>query len=295
LKAVNVLKAIRSIVIIGICLYMTGLFSIVATAEQSNGDKWATIEQARQKLASLNIPYNDGAFAAALFNNDQLVVKLFIEAGKDVNKPLSMNIDNKDRQCLPLLIAAHQNHTDLSLMLMEFGADPKLKTYSGMGTGISWNTTPLEAAVYNNNKVLVKSFIDAGANAKSAVFRISPNTTIDTIQLLVQAGADIHAVQNQRNALLAACCNGASRETVAYLIKSGLDVNSQDDNGISALWLAVYDNRPDLVGLLLENGANVNIRTKDGETVLELAKFKSSYNKINYDEVFKLLKNAGAK
>jgi ankyrin repeat protein len=78
-------------------------------------------------------------------------------------------------------------------------------------------------------------------------------------------------------------------ETVLALLLGGGDMNGKASDGSTALMRAAQQGHIDTVLTLLALGTDVNAEANDGSTALEKAK------EGGYEEVFRLLKRAGAK
>ena len=57
-------------------------------------------------------------------------------------------------------------------------------------------------------------------------------------------------------------------ETVQGLLDAGADVNAKDSNGLNALAQAVFTGQVEVVKTLLESGADVNLKDSNGMTAL---------------------------
>lgn len=77
------------------------------------------------------------------------------------------------------------------------------------------------------------------------------------VDLLVEAGADVHAKNDNGRSVLHNC-SGAKPETVERLIHHGADINARTDNGMSALHDLVHNNT-ELIRILLEHGADATV------------------------------------
>lgn len=51
-------------------------------------------------------------------------------------------------------------------------------------------------------------------------------------------------------------------ETVQTLLDKGADVNAKNNGGYTALWWASFNGHADIVKLLIENGADINVKAK---------------------------------
>src|SRR5579864_5699698 len=72
-------------------------------------------ESARKELAKLGKDFNTAVFMNCIRDDDKMAVRLFIEAGMDVNKPESSGYT-------PLMIAAWNGNSDAAKLLLEKGA-----------------------------------------------------------------------------------------------------------------------------------------------------------------------------
>ena len=151
---------------------------------------------ARRELSELNIEFTTARFIQSIKDGDFVVVRLFLEAGKD----------------------------------------PNALQYKSRGTIV--RGTPLLNAM--NQPKIVKLLLEYGANLhKFSLINMARKGSPESIQLLIQAGAD---------------------------------VNHLDDDGNTALMWAVYAGEDiESVRLLLAAGADPKARTKKGETLLEKA------------------------
>jgi len=90
-------------------------------------------------------------------------------------------------------------------------------------------------------------------------------------QLLVQAGADIHAKSSwfgQTALHLAADCGAL--ECCKYLIEAGADVHAKNDDGSTPLHLAAEFQEENICRHLIQAGADVNARDEAGQKPVDL-------------------------
>jgi ankyrin repeat protein len=112
---------------------------------------------------------------------------------------------------------------------------------------------------------------------------------LDTVNLLLNAGADVHAVDNEGYTPLHWAAKIDSLDIVKMLLDAGADVDVQDNNGTTPLHKAAVKNSSRVVKMLLKAGADSNLVDNDGATPLHWATLKSSSSKTT-----KILLNAGA-
>lgn len=94
---------------------------------------------------------------------------------------------------------------------------------------------------------------------------------IRMLQLLVDHGAKLDAVNpDGANALMLATI-GARVPVVKYLLDKGLDVNAKSNLNTNALFGAVQSGNVELVELLLAKGIEVNLVSKENRTAMDMA------------------------
>jgi ankyrin repeat protein len=120
-----------------------------------------------------------------------------------------------------LLLAASRNHTRAALKLIRAGADVNAETI--------FRETPLSFAVSFGNRLLVKEFLQAGANT-----------------------FEIRSLNTRRTPFETAIINNDS-ESVYYLLEAGAEANRP---GI--IKLALYPEKKTILELLVGKGADIN-------------------------------------
>jgi ankyrin repeat protein len=149
-------------------------------------------------------------------------------------------------------------------------------------------------AVGENNIVLTKKLIEAGANVNfhhsaAPVIITCLDTAIaqnnyDITKHLIEKGADV----NYNYPLDKAVYHG-NLIIAQLLIDSGTKVDDLGPNmSGTALMTAVSHNKIEAVKLLLKNGADVNLRNKDGKTAIDIAREKG------FNEILQVLKAANS-
>jgi len=96
----------------------------------------------------------------------------------------------------------------------------------------------------------------------------------DTVQLLIDYGADVTAQDDTHSTPLHLASSKGSVETVEILIKHGADVNAQNGNLSTPLHLAASSSlalEGGIVRLLIKRDANVDAKDGEGRTPLQIA------------------------
>lgn len=88
---------------------------------------------------------------------------------------------------------------------------------------------------------------------------------------LLQAGADLHAINIDGNNALWMACVGESIATMDLLIRAGIAVDHQNDNGANCLMYAASTGKHAVLQKLLDAGADPGLKTLDDFSALDMA------------------------
>jgi len=94
---------------------------------------------------------------------------------------------------------------------------------------------------------------------------------MEIASILIAAGADVNAGEEDGGTPLFAAIRGDQTEAVSFLLSRGANVNATDNYGTTPLHLAALGNHTKIVSLLLGKGADINVTTKNGKTPLHYA------------------------
>src|SRR5262249_6351600 len=127
------------------------------------------------------------------------------------------------------------------------------------------------------------------ADGTTALHWATRSDDLETVELLIKAGANVKATNRYgMTPLHQACANGSAR-IVEALLKAGADPNSALPEGETALMTAARTGNADTVKVLLEHGADVNPKEAwRGQTALMWAAAEGN------SEVIRLLLARGA-
>ena len=161
---------------------------------------------------------------------------------------------------------------------------------ASVGTALMW-------AACANTPEVVSILLKAGAdfNAKdedgrTALMWAACENTAEVVSILLKAGADINVRDNYDSTMLIrAAQNCENPDVITVLVKAGADVNARDKEGETALIRAAQLGTPDGISALLDAGADVNAKDNEGRTALMWA----ATNTEEMDSL-KLLLKAGA-
>ena len=221
----------------------------------------------------------------ASISGKSAIVKMLVEAGADV-----CVTDSKGLTCLMLaLIASRFGHTETVRYLVGLKeVDVNHEHINGY--------TALHFEVQNGHCHVVQVLIDAGADieakdeeGRSAVFRASISGKCAVVKMLVEAGADVRVTDNKGNTCLHFAARFGHTEIVRYLVDlPEVDVNHADDVTSTALHCAARQKHPDVVKVLIDAGADIEAQDDDGYSPLFLPSISGGVDTV------KVLLRAGA-
>jgi ankyrin repeat protein len=222
---------------------------------------------------------DQGCIAAAVSAGNAESIRMLLDAGADIetkwhwgNGPLSYAV-KKSADIVQLLLdegadinATHENgRTALTLsidenrlemveFLLKFDPDTTLD-----------NAITKAAARANGDKYL-KVLLDAGAigvKSQSCVAAAATAGNVESIKLLLGAGADIEAPGSWDNKPLILAVEHQKYRAVQLLLEQGANVNGTGYGGESPLQKSLQKNNLDVADILLAHGVDIVTRTSE--------------------------------
>ena len=127
-------------------------------------------------------------------------------------------------------------------------------------------------------------------NGRTALHRAAEQGCLALLfALLISAGANLNATDNQDDTPLLLACKKGMLEMATMLKDAGAAINVANEEGDTPLLAAVAAGNLELVKLLVRAGANLAARNKEGNSCLHIAAAKGS------NEILRILLHAGAK
>jgi ankyrin repeat protein len=145
--------------------------------------------------------------------------------------------------------------------------------------------TPLYLAILAKQPLMVKYFLDHGANpniphAATGEFpahKAAELGQIESLRYLFHAGADVNARTEARHTPLFYAGNVA---TLEELINAGADVTARDASGRNPLFFIADETAQEAIKPLIKAGARVNTQDIDGNTPLHTAIMRGKPNLV---------------
>jgi ankyrin repeat protein len=154
----------------------------------------------------------------------------------------------------PLNLAARNGSTNLASLLIDAGADVNLPDGAGF--------TPLHTAIENRHRLVAELLLRhgadpnrAGIDGKTPLHTAAANGVVESMRLLLDKGAYVHALSTGGTPLGSAIESG-QRAAVELLLQQGANPNLTAGQGLAPLHFATLLGRPVLVDLLLQSGAS---------------------------------------
>ncbi len=151
--------------------------------------------------------------------------------------------------------------------------------------------SPLLSAVLAGDAARVSELLAAGAaidtrdrSSDTPLHHAATNGLTDMVALLIQAGADVNAVNwDDETPLLAVTADGEARhDVIRQLLAAGANVDTADSSGVTPLMWAVTNKDPVAVVLLLEAGADLSCRDAEGDDIWDYARDEIVYSEEVY-------------
>ena len=145
--------------------------------------------------------------------------------------------------------------------------------------------TALMDAVNKNDAAAVKKLIAQGVNVSeldsnqdAPLVMAAYKGYNEIVKLLLEAGADVKAVDPGMKATALHAASYAGRaEAAKLLIQYKIDIDKQGPyNGYTALHDAIWQNNVDTAKVLIDAGANLTLQSNSGQTPLDFAKAKNA-------------------
>jgi len=186
----------------------------------------------------------------ACVNGNAAVIEKLLKAGADVNA-----VSNERETAL--MTASRTGNVESVKVLLAHGADVNARETWHGETALMW-------AVSQKHAAIARELIAHGAdvNARSTVNKWERQNTAEPREKWLPLGGLTPLEFSARQGCVAC---------IPVLVEAGADINAVDQDGITPLLTAIINGHYDAAALLLEKGANSNIADRTGRTPLYAA------------------------
>lgn len=188
---------------------------------------------------------------------------------KDDGRTIDVDQHDQDRKT-PLFVACAQGRKEVAKLLLDYGADEKLKCIEG------W--TPLFAAAEANQPKVVDFILSyCGTDTIEEESDDSEETPlcvacrlghVEVAKILLRRGANTEVECKDGMTPLCFASKAGKYRLVMLLVARGVFIDATTKYEQTALHLACESGRCDVVDVLLDRGAPINARSKDGASPL---------------------------
>ncbi|KAJ5747465.1 uncharacterized protein N7511_009161 [Penicillium nucicola] len=185
-------------------------------------------------------------------------------------------------QQTPLFYAVSQGFSDLTLLLLDRGDDPKGTTGENQVSLLS------SAAIYNQVHI-AELLLSRGSEINShhcitgeTPLHFALSRGLDTtVRFLVEKGADIESKTCYDRTPLIEATRFGRKAVVQLFLDMHVDPNSKDNTGLTALSIAFQAGNTEIAQLLRDHGADPHTPDNAGQTPLIYASQRGLENSIN--------------
>lgn len=131
-----------------------------------------------------------------------------------------------------------------------------------------------------NNSFLGEDLEQKGFNGNTPLLVAALQGNAMMVSRLIEAGANLYAVNNDFNGVLFNACYADSPEVIRLLIEAGADINDTNEEGTTALMYAASASRVQCVKMLLLLNANPTLQNEDGYSAIELTSDLNVYRQL---------------
>ena len=210
------------------------------------------------------------AMANLRWDTAQIIIQLLLDAGADIDGLTNVACEP------PLFLAVEVRSAKLCQFLLEKGANVHSQ-------GLIQQTC-LHVASHTGNRDIVEVLLQYGADinalqsGRNALYCAARKEHQGVVDVLLNFGASAEAkVIQQAQALHGACRKGHTR-TVRRLLQYGVDIEVVDVNQSTALHIAVQKGNKKMVRLLFEHGARIEVSDVGHLTALHHAVAQGQYD-----------------
>ncbi|KAG9397312.1 Ankyrin repeats (3 copies) [Carpediemonas membranifera] len=210
------------------------------------------------------------ALVMAVSSGHAELLPLLLNAGANLKKQLTSQSGGVAQETMAMLAACAKGDAESIRLLLDAGADIN----GALQTG---ETPLLSTALYNPTFLshvvrLPGVNLDQPAGLGAPVLlHAAGSDKIDSVRVLIQAGADINLCFPRHGTALMVAANYGHDEVLGCLLEAGADADVVDEDGDTALICAVRWGHLSCAGRLLRAGCDINTRLPNGSNAAFIA------------------------
>lgn len=121
---------------------------------------------------------------------------------------------------------------------------------------------------------------ERGFNGNTPLMMAALEGNAMMVSRLIEAGADLYAVNEDFNGVLFNASYADSPEVIRLLVEAGADINDTNEEGTTPLMYAASASRCECVRVLLSFGANPKLHNEDGFSAIELTSNRDVFRQL---------------
>ncbi len=188
------------------------------------------------------------------------LVEILVANGASVNKGS------------PFAYAAQGNHIEIMQYLLDKGANPKKKAFSG--------ATAYKCAIGTGNVEMLKLLLAHGVKIKiddDLAYKAGESGSLELVKYLSSKGVDFSTPKAACGAAV-----GGSVEVVGYLMSKGVNFDVKARDGRVPVIHAAMSGKLPVLKLIVEKGVDINRTDFDDATALHAAASMSDFSAVEY-------------
>ena len=246
-------------------------------AEAAWASLWTRVEQLVERGDDVNVVHSSSRRTALHFAakwGSTSVCELLLKSGANI----CATDENGDQ---PLHRAARNRQSAVCELLVAHGADVAAVNKKGQtplsaaaGARSQWWWCWLAPPTATCRLLLTNEIVNvADCDGDYPLHMACSRSNIETVQLLMDHGADINAVNKYGQTPLHTAAGGDDDcpDLCKLLVKHGTKINAVDEDGNQPLQLACHQDHIETVKFLFSQGADANAVNKHGQTPLHAA------------------------
>jgi len=182
------------------------------------------------------------------------------------------NFTQEDKNMLLKLTVVNSPSTEFIQHVLDYGYDINYKD-EGENTLLhfaSFSSYPESVSYFLAKGLDLESKNIDGSTPLRMAAGVCDNTQV--LQTLIDAGADIHTIDNDGENLLITAARNPNPEITKFVLKLGFDTEDRDNEGFTALLnAACWQSNTEVLDILIDAGANIYAKTNSGDNLFHNA------------------------